>query len=277
MTKKATASHTVPACYLANFGVNGNEGRNSTVYFLNTLNGSKGMQSINHFPVENSFYDLSVFGLDPQILEKSYSQVEGEFAELLRNLLSAVEIEPSLRKDSVVCFPNDDKAKLSALLALQITRTRAFRERYEDVFKQLEDKAQSVDFPQYGEDDFKRIHLEELVENKMSNFFANVFDDRHWVVLINHTDVPFCTSDNPVVVIDNRKNREQRFNLLSKETSFFFPVSPQVAIEIYHKEVAKMDFIYFDLYRGQNVRRYNAMVKSQCSRFVISNKPIIQI
>lgn len=274
MRKETTASHTVPACYLANFGSDGNKGRKTTVYFLNTKNGTKGVQNLERFPVVNSFYDSSILGLNSQALENFYMEIEGEFAALLRNALAAIRIDPSVREDRVVCLPNDDKAKLSAMLAFQITRTNAFREKYAGAYKQLEDGLKGINLPKYNKDDFKRIHLTELLENRMSNFFANLFDDRNWIILINHTEVPFYTSDNPVVAIDNRKSREQGFSILSKETTFYFPISPQVAVELYHKDVAKNDLMYFDIYKAQNVMHYNAEVQSQCSIFVLANQPI---
>lgn len=106
----------------------------------------------------------------------------------------------------------------------------------------------------------------------MSNFYANLFDDRHWVFLINHTDMPFLTSDNPVIMIDNRKEKSATLSPDSDKATFYFPISPTVAIEIYDKNVRKNDMGYFDIYLVENVEWYNTKIRENCTRFLFSNK-----
>ena len=202
-------SHTVPVAYLANFGINGNEQRESRIYFYNVHENKTNQAKVGKFPVINHFYDINELGEQKQIIEKFFgNKIEGELATLLRVLLGTIIIDPQRRDCSSLQI---EKEQLSAQFALLITRTEAFRDYYKDIYQQIKDGFPYADIPQYSKTDFQRIHTSEILDFGMSNFYANLFSDWHWVFIINHTELPFITSDNPVIRIDHSKKQMNPF------------------------------------------------------------------
>ena len=263
-------SHTVPVAYLANFGINGNEQRESRIYFYNVHENKTNQAKVGKFPVINHFYDINELGEQKQIIEKFFgNKIEGELATLLRVLLGTIIIDPQRRDCSSLQI---EKEQLSAQFALLITRTEAFRDYYKDIYQQIKDGFPYADIPQYSKTDFQRIHTSEILDFGMSNFYANLFSDWHWVFIINHTELPFITSDNPVIRIDHSKKTNKPISAVSPEVTYFVPLSPTVAVEILHKDILKKDLVLFDVYQIKNVASYNKEIIKNCTRFLFSNK-----
>ena len=263
-------SHTVPVAYLANFGINGNEQRESRIYFYNVHENKTNQAKVGKFPVINHFYDINELGEQKQIIEKFFgNKIEGELATLLRVLLGTIIIDPQRRDCSSLQI---EKEQLSAQFALLITRTEAFRDYYKDIYQQIKDGFPYADIPQYSKTDFQRIHTSEILDFGMSNFYANLFSDWHWVFIINHTELPFITSDNPVIRIDHSKKTNEPISAASPEATYFVPLSPTVAVEIFHKDILKNDLAFFDIYQIKSIASYNKEIIKNCSRFLFSNK-----
>lgn len=263
-------SHTVPVAYLANFGINGNEQRESRIYFYNVHENKTNQAKVGKFPVINHFYDINELGEQKQIIEKFFgNKIEGELATLLRVLLGTIIIDPQRRDCSSLQI---EKEQLSAQFALLITRTEAFRDYYKDIYQQIKDGFPYADIPQYSKTDFQRIHTSEILDFGMSNFYANLFSDWHWVFIINHTELPFITSDNPAIRIDHSKKTNKPISAVSPEVTYFVPLSPTVAVEILHKDILKKDLVLFDVYQIKNVASYNKEIIKNCTRFLFSNK-----
>lgn len=263
-------SHTVPVAYLANFGIAGNKKRDSMVYFYNVQDNKTDKAKVGKFPMINHFYDIKELGGQKQIIEKFFGdKIEGELATLLRVLLGTIIIDPQHRDCSSLQL---EKEQLSAQFALLITRTEAFRDYYKDIYQQIKDGFPYADIPQYSKTDFQRIHTSEILDFGMSNFYANLFSDWHWAFIINHTELPFITSDNPVIRIDHSKITNEPISAASPEATYFVPLSPTVAVEIFHKDILKNDLAFFDIYQIKNIASYNKEIIKNCSRFLFSNK-----
>ena len=263
-------SHTVPVAYLANFGIAGNKKRDSMVYFYNVQDNKTDKAKVGKFPMINHFYDIKELGGQKQIIEKFFGdKIEGELATLLRVLLDTIIIDPRHRDCSSLQI---EKEKLSAQFALLITRTEAFRDYYKDIYQQIKDGFPYADIPQYSKTDFQRIHTSEILDFGMSNFYANLFSDWHWAFIINHTELPFITSDNPVIRIDHSKITNEPISAASPEATYFVPLSPTVAVEIFHKDILKNDLAFFDIYQIKSIASYNKEIIKNCSRFLFSNK-----
>ena len=267
--------HTVPVCYLSNFGIGGNEGRDSKVYFYNVKTKSSSDRSIDSFPVINHFYDMyDIEEKHKQIIESLYTQIEGEFATLLRTVISLVIVDPTNRKADFVDISAEIKEQLSAQIAFQITRTQAFRNNYRHIYQQVVDGFPYVGFPKYAKEDFQRLHTHEILDFRASKFLANLFNDRNFMFMINHTDIPFITSDNPAVFINcitPKTDLRYPISPVSKESSLYFPITPKIAIQIFHKNVLKVDMMYFDTNTEKRIHWYNKHIVENCTMFLISN------
>ena len=267
--------HLVPACYLANFGIHGNQGRNSTVYWcdtsdLNSYNNPR-IASVDSFPVENYFYDIYEFEERKQILEEFFSRIEGEYSNLLRKVLKYVTEKQEKQKHLKGLSP-EDKMELSGQFAMQIVRTKHFRNYYQGLYNTISDAFPQAVFPKYKEADFQRLHTNELLDFNAANFYANLLSDRNWAFLINHTGIPFFTSDNPAIFINNSFRNMHILSPVQSEVTFYIPLSPQIAAELYDKSVLRETEILFDIYRKENIRWYNMNLKVNGGRFIMSNQ-----
>ena len=275
---EANHQHTVPVCYLANFGIEGNKKRRSVVHFYNIPDDKISVTGVEAFPIENNFYDIEALGEHKQIIEKLFEDIErSDLSRLLKELLRLVVIAPNERKEQGVQLSIDQKSQLAGQIAMLAIRTRAFRDHYKDFYQQIKDCPPFAGIPQYDETDYQRLHTTEILSFRTSNFYANLFDDRHWVFLINHTGTPFVTSDNPAILIDHRKEKSMPISPVSEEATFYVPISPTVAIQIYDKKVLKNDLGYFDIYQEKHIRWYNDQIINNCTRFIFSNKDLADV
>ena len=264
--------HYVPACYLANFGIDGNKGRESHVYYFCVNDGTTCIKRVDDVAIENGFYNVEKLGNQSRIIEEFYANVlEPQLSQLLLKIVDMVEENPMDRKKNYLDLSGEERDAFSAQMAFQYIRTKSFRDRYVYLYKHIKEGFPWVSFPNYSRKDFRRIHTMEILEFRSSNFFANLFSDRHWVVLINHTKTPFVTSDAPVIQIYHKTKRGETLSPVSPKVTMFFPLSPAIAIEIYEKNIVKEDMRYFDIYLQQTINWYNYKEMENCSRVVLSN------
>lgn len=264
--------HFVPACYLANYAFDGNKGREVHVHCMFVKDGKQSIKRVDDIALENGFYDLKELGEESRLIEGFYANhIEPQLSSLLSKILKLVELNPSSREKAYVELDKEDRNAFSAQMAIQYTRTRDYRNRFENSYNKMVEGFPWASIPKYGKKDFRRIHVMDLLELRSSNFFANLFDDRHWIFLINHTKVPFITSDNPLIQINHHSEKEMGVSPASPQATMYFPLSPKVAIEVYHKSIAKDDLRYFDVYKKETVDWYNYNEISHCTRVVISN------
>lgn len=268
-TKK---QHYVPSCYLANFGIDGNKGRNSTIYFQMFSNSSPLMRprvsSIDKFPVENNFYDIPELGEKKKIIEDFFAKLEGEYAALLKKTIEYV----NKRGNNISVLTHEDKKSLVGQFAMQIVRTPFQRNYYEHIYQTIANELPCKNFPKLNKEDFSQIHIRELLSFKMANFYVNLLNDRNWVFLVNHTEQPFFTSDNPAIFINYSSNQSEALSPASDQMTFFIPLSPTVAVELYSKNLVTKSEMFFDIWKNQNIQWYNMNLKENCTRFMISNQ-----
>lgn len=273
---QTTKQHYVPVCYLANFGTDGNKGRESTVYYLNIVDNKRGISGVESFPKEKGFYDIDSLGEDKDVFERLFTQLEGEFSSCLRKLIGLVVVNASERISDKVLLPSEDKSVFAAQLAMQITRTRSFRDWLIGNYTQLKEGLSKFNLPEgtipeYGADDFRRLHMRFLSSFRSQNFYANMFEDRNWAVLVNHTGVPFVTSDNPIVMIDSDPSDKTPQSAASPKYGYYFPITPQIALVILDKRLLTKDLSYCDIYDDKLVLGNNYRMLAHCTRFLFSN------
>ena len=266
--------HTVPACYLANFGINGNEDRESTVYYCEVKEKRYGIEKVDNIPVEKHFYDVDELGNNKTFLEKGFSNIEGSLSTLLKKIINSAIVNPEQRKSDFLQLSESERQELSAQLSMQIIRTWEFRNQLIDLRKQMK-TAFPMAYPYTDtKADYRRNHINMILNSRISHFYANLFDDRNILVYINHTEVPFITSDNPVVKIDNRKEKNYPISDASQEITYYYPISPTIAIELFSKEILKCDLGCLDLYDKKLIASYNGRIMRQCTRFLFANKDL---
>ena len=72
--------------------------------------------------------------------------------------------------------------------------------------------------------------------------------------------------------IKHSKKTNEPISAVSPEVTYFVPLSPTVAVEIFHKDILKNDLAFFDIYQIKSIASYNKEIIKNCSRFLFSNK-----
>ena len=272
--KDTKKEHYVPIAYLANFGINGNNGRD-TIAFIYSKDTKRVIESnFETIACENKFYWIPELDNNKNILEIFFSQLEIDYSNHFNNLYNRIIINPKLRKSNSVQMSCAEKDFFSSFLAIQTVRTRAHRNFYKSVYDNMMTIIPDRNNPNYTKKDFQRVHTNSLLELDMANFYANLISDRKWVFLINHTTIPFFTSDNPFIFINH--DRRIHFSVVEHRVTGFFPITPRIAIQFFDKSIPRVDNSYFDIFDSKYIVFYNLWIRDYSTRFVISNKNVFE-
>ncbi|QUL57057.1 DUF4238 domain-containing protein [Paenibacillus tritici] len=185
--------HFVPVCYLNEFASYGK----ISVYDKSKLE-TRTNQSPKEIAKQRYFYDFSEDELVS--LKELYPEIDKQFIE---KFLSK-NIEPCLKEclktiHSYYLEDNDEynyllskafKKNISLQMAYQFLRTRGLREKISFVKKDRQSLVQKL----------------LLLDGNAINNLADFFYSKKWIININKTQVPYYTSDNPVVVLDINSN-----------------------------------------------------------------------
>ncbi|PWJ12241.1 DUF4238 domain-containing protein [Ruminococcus flavefaciens] len=270
MGKEYTKQHIVPSCYIANFGANGNEGRKSSIYYYLKEKGISGCGCAGDFPVEGNYYDIPELGENKKILELLFQKIETDLSDLLKELICSITFEKKDRKGCYVDYPLSKRQALSAQFAMQIQRTNLLRKQFEYIYDQLKAHVPCGSIPDYDKSDYKRLQNTQILSFDLAHFYANIFNDKKWVIIVNHTELPFLTSDNPLIAVNHGKN--VHVSAASDDLTYYIPISPLFAIEMYPKSVKWNDLFCFDEYDVKNIALYNMYIERECTRMLFSNK-----
>lgn len=122
------------------------------------------------------------------------------------------KVSTKVKNEIVRCFPEEVIKK------------------YEKIIKEFE----------LTEEEKKNIIFEKLFDSELFQQCCDILKNNIWVCYYNalRSNIPFVTSDNPVLVEGLGKRSIGLFNngLICPETCIFFPLSPSIAIAIYSKE-----------------------------------------
>lgn len=255
--------------------------------------------------------------IEGQEIEKALSKIEDINAPIINNLIQKLENIKAFPIEFFSChtfLSLDDIAELSMFIGLQYSRTEELRVTMEQVtevvIKHMSDMnlmnidklEQDVDLINtLGEERFKSFadsvrngsftkdsytisidenytkinHINQLFE--LTEAIADIVIRYKWYILVNNTDVPFYTSDHPVVKKPNMDHPFYSNGLASKGIELFFPISPKYAINIfepsflYEKNPKLFNRTIFEC-TEENVIHYNDLLIQQSTSQVYSNK-----
>lgn len=254
---------------------------------------------------------------EEQIIEKALGELESYNAPIIENVIqklegfSALPIEYFLKHK---VFKEGDIVELAYYIAAQYARTKETRIMIEHMTKTL--VKHISDFTLLNieklENDTELLEkmgkesFEQFVENVKSGKFnkdsytveidenytkinhiqimfqlvedlAQIFLHYKWVILVNNTDIPFLTSDTPVVKKANLDHPFYSYGFKSKGIEAIFPISPKYAINILEpsfleeKAPTLLYHTIFDLSK-ENVIHYNDLMIQQATAQIYSNK-----
>jgi hypothetical protein len=232
---KKKKHHFVPRTYLQSFA--GDDG------YLYVYNKDAPDQPFRSLPENTAFHKYyysvpdQLKGVDHNMLEDSFSEVENKWPGIVKRLEQKENLADSIED-------------LYVFIALQRARVPALRDSMElaegEIVKStllmLEQQGLLPPKPKALEG----LSLAEAVEvsidpyrsiQNMPSIMSGVGQILDWIglsVLHNKTDIPFITSDNPVIYLDPTVRREavQPYNIdrERKDIVFLFPVSPTMML-----------------------------------------------
>lgn len=271
-TKK---EHYVPRCYLKHF-----EADNGKIQVFD----KKIMQVREQRPfevaMENYFYDIDFVELskratpeemekihsdllkivgeknwdsiqavlaDKKHIEKFYSQLEVIYSLLLGKVISKSYGGNNWVINNCYAFSDEEKELFSLFIAIQIIRTKTFREDIGDMIEKLyqtlayksqmfdKDAIPKEEFEVSVDKDFVKLqHSSMILDPDMTIQIAETLYKHIWVVYVNKTNHPFYTSDDPVARIPHKHDKYMSYSGLSSEgIEIVFPISPNLLLAMY--------------------------------------------
>ena len=313
-TKK---EHYVPRCYLKNFILENDRLKVFDKYKIQTRD-----QKIMDIAMENYFYDIKFDELFQKIgedksgkikkdlldlvgtknwedVEKTLDEkhIEKEFfskAETIYGTMLSTIISKSYNGNSWVmahcyAFSEDEKLYFSLFVALQIIRTKSFRNTLGDTiskfYQTLAYKSQMHDedalpkeaFECEANSDFVKLqHSNIILDEEMRVEIAETLCNHIWVIYVNKTDYPFYTSDNPVATIPHKIDKYRSYGGLNSEgVEIVFPISSNLLLAMYEKETYKNKFNdrqFFVLHSKDQIDYFNCQQVYHSHRCVFSGK-----
>lgn len=226
----AKIQHYVPQFLLRNFG-NGKKGQ---VWVFDKMTGRTFSTNAKNIASESRFYDFQLGG-NSVSLEPMLSSLEGSAKPIIKAILNA---------DSLDVIGEDEKLTLSVFFSVQLTRTKTFREQWNDFPRMLREHLEAQ-----GEQVASGSQAAELIRDPTENeskaqtakfmveasqHFAPHFATKLWLLAATTRRHPFILSDNPLT-LQNMTDMSPRGNLgLSVPgIEIYFPLSPVRALAMW--------------------------------------------
>ena len=264
MAEEKVKQHFVPCCYLANFGISGNDKRATEIYAYDTNTFKTQRASVESFAFSNNFYNLDIPN-NQKGLEDFFCIVEGDYSEILKQVLS-------LPRNKTI--NREQKEALAAQFAIQHIRTKAHRDQYWEILKalaQIVPEAKLKHVYKSKIEYLRSLHVKEIMSFDSIRFFANLLLDRIWIIWRNETETPFYTSDNPVCTIFHG---DPRSSIAAPDVEIYIPLSPSMAVSAYDKSIieADRDRAVAGICDKRIIDGFNLYLLPYCTQFVFSNE-----
>ena len=240
--------HHVPQTYLKNFAA-GKKG--DSLYTLSKQQRKVYPDRVPEAAAERHFYTLNNFK-DKYFWDDLYTKnIEPEFGKTLQEIKKVCD-NVLVQSDATV-ISEKLKHDLVFHLIFQLLRGKQTRKYVKDLyertlpnaFAKTEEHFKSISkdvlensFEKFQKDDefFKKLSMDAIFSEKVIFSFANILKNYAFVIYKNESEIPFITSDNPVMIVDSNTLNSRPFSngLLVPSTVVLFPVSSKLLLCAYH-------------------------------------------
>lgn len=300
MAEKVIKEHYVPQRYLRHFA-NGNK-----FFVFDKEKAQKRPGNVSDYACERFFYDIDFNKLkadfkesnpkceyDPE-MEKLIEEIDEQHVEhwfgenvetWLFDPLDKILVSYSMGNpkylEQINVLDNVEMDFISLYLAIQMMRTKEMRESISEMYERLplllmkkkaktkEEKEllDSVKLELKNEDYKKVLQSQFLMDPEIAADIAERLRDKIWMIGYNRTEIPFFTSDNPVV----KYGHNGRNGLNSKGTEICFPISPKLILILKDPEVFWYEndlYNHFFEVHEDEVKFYNELQVQQSYRYI---------
>jgi hypothetical protein len=258
----------VPQLYLRHFA-QASKGRHR-LYEYNLTTFRQRITAVEDTALESNYYDSHAESGEVESIDFWLKQLEDDASPVLERFLAAKSADG---------LSEEDRYLLSLFFVTLSMRVPAMRNVYRKAFepmlahlKMVEARFGRFDEHTYrqlnpGDDEVARTANELTVDTAMG--MANLVFVRHWVLCETSEELPFVTSDNPIV----RENRfpDGTFGMMSRGLQLALPLNPTTLLLIYDRRnypplrTDRPIKLYPD-----EVRFYNFTQVEQAARFLLS-------
>lgn len=228
MTNKKK-QHYVPRFYLKKFSIK-DQGTHIGLYNKHSK------KFIQHGSLKSQAYENYFYGENGE-LEEYLSQIEGHVATSMDLLIKTVKL-PNRR--------SADYHHLWIYTFLQASRTKSSSQSITNLLNTTLKEAMKYDDTVKDYTSSIRFELENAPAQSLSTTIKGLHltEDLRCKALLNSTDLPFITSDNPVVkynqFLEKRKKPGGKTGLVAKGLQVFYPITPRITLVFYDSKVYKI-------------------------------------
>ncbi|MCR4326990.1 MAG: DUF4238 domain-containing protein [Nanoarchaeota archaeon] len=221
MENKVKRQHIVSATYLRKFCFSDKD--KDVLYNFNKQTKEVKCTQPEKIGKINEFYETIK---EEQILEKVFSDFERKYNEIFDKIIRGVNF-----------LNQEDKEIISKFISLQFLRTESTKNSWSEIPKILLETEKNIgpNFKKQIEDSLDS----EIIRKRNRDFilisfeqFSEIINERKWILIINKTNKPFWTSDNPVTLYSPIKDKFRGVGLASPESELYFPLSPKYCLLI---------------------------------------------
>jgi len=226
----AKIQHYVPQFLLKNFG----NGKKDQVHVFDKKTGKKFPTNIKNVASESRFYDFNIEGAELTI-EPSLSKIEANAKPILKKILD---------EDSLKSISREEKERLCSFLAIQFTRTRAFKEQFRALPEMLSEKLKELgqtpeqhksiaEFIRSPDENELKIQMIHMMKDAPSTFGPH-FASKHWILITTDGKNPFIIGDNPLAMQNtNNYSPYGNLGLAVQGIEIYLPLSPTRALAMW--------------------------------------------
>ena len=304
MADKVIREHYVPQRYLKYFANN----ERFYVYDKEKLEPRPG--NIGDYACERYFYDIDFYAikndilesnpnfsfdpiiekqiqtLDPQHIEHWFANnVEDWLFKPIDKIITTYTMYTPSHIESIPVLTETEINYLSLYMALQVIRTKEFRESLTELYERLPQllirKLTKPQEDHFALDSFnikvptenhkKVLHSEIITDPVIVANLALTFRGKLWVIGYNDSNIPFVTSDHPVV--KHGHLGLHGFNSLGAEVCF--PLSPNLILLLFDPGIfgSRTEIHnHFTKVLPNEVTFYNSLQAAQCYRYFFEKR-----
>lgn len=264
--RPTTNEHYIPQCYLKQFCSDGQH-----IYQFDVLSGQ---QTPAPVPTKSVCYQKHLYEFKDSsgefayrnLIEKSFSIYEGEFAKTFRSILSKARYEANYHTLSFLS--SKEKALLVFFLSTMIVRNP-------DLLQTAQETALEFFGDQITEISARNLALHTCLpiykaldteEVNLLNPVMRLFDDMSFQIGVADKDA-FWTSDNPVILYGT--NQPVKLNII------VMPISPNIALYMKpYSHTRKGCYNRLTELRPEDIKYVNRAIVTHCKRWIYSKTPL---
>lgn len=296
MADKVVNQHTVSQSYLRFFA---NQQEQTVVFdklqkktFSTNVRNVASGRYFYDFPKEALPQDENGQELPEQLVEKFFSEIEGEYPKKFNKIISAYNLGNPEKLYKQPVLTKEDREELSVLMTLQVLRTKEFRAELvqgrEKLMKALLDRFIQEDDPGFDVNSYKLqlkkeflplLQAEQLANPKFLIEMSQTLMNHVWMIMVNLTNLPFYTSDTPIVKKGNIEHPYMSYSGYASEgIEIYYPLTSKFALSLadrrYFKDLELFENRFYPLKDEENIKYLNGLQISQAYRqvFCIENK-----